>query len=282
VAEVTLRAVLNDTPLTQALKNGAVSSPRIAFEWVKVAPITKAFRPMGNDLAHDVAEMAVGTYLLARAKGRAITALPIVLAKGAVLGGIVARADSSLKDASDLSGKTLGVRAFTQTTGVWARGALAEGAGVDLKSIQWVVYEGAHIDGYEEPSNVRRAAEGKNMQDMLLAGEIDAAVGLDVKGDDRFRSLIADPAAAEAAWIAKIGTQPWNHVVTLRQELVQQHPWLAAELTRLLDESRQSAPAKLPFGLAEVRPGFDQIARYTTEQGIIPRQPSAAESFEAV
>src|SRR5690349_4843186 len=80
----------------------------------------------------------------------------------------------------DLNGKRVGVRAYTQTTGVWVRGFLAEDYGVDLKSVTWVTFEDPHLAEYREPPNVTRAQGGKPLNQMLLDGEIDAAILGDV------------------------------------------------------------------------------------------------------
>ncbi len=101
---------------------------------------------------------------------------------------------------ASLSGKRVGVRAYTQTTGAWVRGFLAEDYGVDLESVTWVTFEDAHLAEYRDPANVERAAAGKQLKQMLLDGEIDAAILGDVAEEGPLKHLIPDHAAAGQRW----------------------------------------------------------------------------------
>jgi 4,5-dihydroxyphthalate decarboxylase len=99
-----------------------------------------------------------------------------------------------------LNGRRVGVRAYTQTTGAWVRGFLAEDYGIDLESITWVTFEDAHLAEYREPANVERAAAGKRLKQMLLDEEIDAAILGDVAEEGPLKHLIPDHAAAVNLW----------------------------------------------------------------------------------
>src|SRR6266849_618470 len=107
---------------TKALKDGSVSAPGISFDFVEVSPITRAFRGMAANQAYDVSEMALATYMLARIYNKPIVGLPIVLVRSSLLPGLVTATDSPVTDPKDLAGKTLGIRSYTQTSGVWVRG----------------------------------------------------------------------------------------------------------------------------------------------------------------
>jgi len=143
---------------TRALKDGSVTSPTISFDFIEVSPITRAFRHMAAGQAYDVAEMALATYMLARSFDKPIVGLPIVLVRSTLLPGLVTAESSPIKGPRDLVGKTLGIRSYTQTSGVWVRGILQEAFGLDLRSLNWVTFEGAHLDEYTDPPNVSRAA----------------------------------------------------------------------------------------------------------------------------
>ena len=82
------------------------------------------------------------------------------------------------------------MRAYTQTTGTWVRGILQHQFDLDLSTLRWVTFEPAHVDGYDDPANCSRAAAGKTLLEMALAGEVDAAIGLEPHPD-------AAPAAPE-------------------------------------------------------------------------------------
>src|SRR5207248_10931390 len=163
---------------TKALKDGSVSAPGLSFDFVEVSPITRAFRQMAVDQAYDVSEMALVTYMLARVYDKPIVGLPIVLVRSSLLPGLVTAADSSVTDPRELAGKTLGIRSYTQTSGVWVRGILQDGFGVDLSSLKWLTFEGSHLDEYADPPGASRAAADANMADMVRSGELAAAIGV--------------------------------------------------------------------------------------------------------
>jgi 4,5-dihydroxyphthalate decarboxylase len=263
---------------TKALKDGSVSSPGISFDFVEVSPITRAFRGMAAEQAYDISEMALVTYMLARLYNKPIVGLPIVLVRSNLLPGLVTADSSPITDPKDLNGKTLGIRSYTQTSGVWVRGILQDGFGLDLGSLKWVTFEGAHLDEYRDPSSVSRAAADKNMADMVKSGELAAAIG--VPAGDGLRSLVPNAAQAEADWAAKSGVRTVNHILTVKQELVDTNPRLPQELTDLFQRARGSNGASVPpIGVEPNRKAFETLARYAHEQAVTPRQMSLEELF---
>jgi 4,5-dihydroxyphthalate decarboxylase len=265
---------------TKGLKDGSVSAPGISFDFVEVSPITRAFRGMAADLAYDVSEMALVTYMLARVYDKPIVGLPIVLVRSSLLPGLVTAESSTITDPRDLNGQTLGIRSYTQTSGVWVRGILQDGFGVDLDSLKWVTFEGAHLDEYTDPPNASRAAAGKNMADMVKSGELVAAIG--VPAGDGLRSLVPDAAKAEAEWAQKSGIRTVNHILTVKKALVDANPDLPAELTELFQRARGANGASVPpIGVEPNRPAFEALARYAHEQKVTPRLMTLDELFPA-
>jgi 4,5-dihydroxyphthalate decarboxylase len=263
---------------TRSLKDGTVSAPGISFDFIEVSPITRAFRNMAADQAYDVAEMALATYMLARVYNKPIVGLPIVLVRSSLLPGLVTAEDSAITDPRDLAGKTLGIRSYTQTSGVWVRGIMQDGFGLDLDSLKWVTFEGAHLDEYTDPANVTRAPSDKNMLDMVKSGEIAAAIGL--PAGSGVRSLVPDAAKAEADWAQKSGVRTVNHIVVVRQDLVDQQPALKQQLTELFERARGGNGASVPpIGVEPNRKAFETLARYAFEQGVTPRQFTMGELF---
>jgi len=175
------------------------------------------------------------------------------------------------------------------TTGAWVRGFLAEDYGVDLRSITWVTFEEAHVAEYQDPANVQRAAAGKTLKQMLLDGEIDAAVLGDAAEEGPIRHLIPNHAAEGERWARAHGGVPINHMAVIRQSIAQSRPDVVREVYRVLGESR--AAAALPsgaddpvrFGVSATRQSLEQMIAYAFEQGLISRRPTADELFaEAV
>ena len=263
---------------TKALKDGSVSSPGISFDFVEVSPITRAFRNMATEQAYDVSEMALATYMLAKVYDKPIVGLPIVLVRSNLLPGLVTAESSPITDPKDLNGKTLGIRSYTQTSGVWVRGILQDGFGVDLGSLKWVTFEGAHLDEYSDPANSTRAAADKNMADMVKSGELAAAIGLPLA--EGLRTLLPNAAQAEAEWAAKSGVRTVNHILTVKKDLVDKNPRLPQELTDLFQRARGSNGASVPpIGVEPNRKAFETLARYAHEQGVTPRQMTMEELF---
>ena len=263
---------------TKALIDGTVNSPGMSFEFEEVSPITRAFRPMATQQAYDLSEMALATYMLARVYDKPIVGLPIVLVRSSLLPGLVTASGSSITDPRELNGKTLGVRSYSQTSGVWVRGILQEAFGVDLKSLKWVTFEGAHLDEYSDPPNVTRAPGGANIADMVKDGSVAAAIGVPLA--DGLRTLVSDAAAAEAAWASRAGVRTVNHILTVKRSLVDADPGLPTKLTDLFARARGGDGAAVPpIGVEPNRAAFQLMARFCHEQGITPRQLSIEEMF---
>jgi 4,5-dihydroxyphthalate decarboxylase len=276
---LTLHAALGKSPLVRALKDGAVRSDRVAFDFVDVDPITRAFRRMTRGMEFDLTEIALTTHAQARAYGKPITALPVVLLDGLHHGALVCRRDSPLRGPQDLPGKRIGVRAWSQTTGVWVRGVLQHEYGVAPDSMTWVTEEDAHVQEFTDPPFVQRIAPGQDLRAMLLAGEIDAAVALAGLDPAQVRPVIADADAAAAAWSRRTGVHPINHVVVVKDTLLAEHPWLADELMRLFDAARAQAGGGAAYGLDANRPAIELLMRYAAEQRLIPRAYAVEELF---
>src|SRR4029077_1078060 len=165
-----LRTALGQSPLVRALKDGSVASDRISFDFVDVDPITRAFRRMTRALEFDLCEIALTTHAQAHAYGKPIIALPVVLLRGLHHGALICRRDSPLHGPADLVGKRIGVRAWSQTTGVWVRGILHDDYGIAHNSLTWVTEEDAHAQEFSDPPFVERIAEGQDLRAMLLSG----------------------------------------------------------------------------------------------------------------
>ena len=118
---------------------------------------------------------------------------------------------------SDLNGKKFGVRSYTQTTGIWVRGILAESYGVDWSKVEITTMEDPHVAQYKDPSFVKRAPETKQLPQMLIDGELDAALIGDKFPDPRFKTLVPDAEAANKKWAETHGGVPINHMVIVRE-----------------------------------------------------------------
>ena len=288
---------------TKGLKDGTVSPPGVKLDHVEVSPIVAAFRRMVRTLEFDVCEMAITTYLTAKAHGKAFTALPVFVMRQFHHSPIVYNVKSGVKSPKDLEGKKVGVRAYTVTTGVWARGILASEYGVDLDKVTWVVVDEEHVQEYRKPANVEERP-GANLGEMLVKGELAAAIGAGAVDSPDVKPLIPSPRDAEAAWYRKTEIYPVNHTVVVKDSLLQSDPTLAPRLFGAFKDAKAlflkqiesgatlTADAQaiaqrrsvvgndpLPYGLARNHKALEAIIRFAREQKILPRAVSPEDMF---
>src|SRR5271163_4662342 len=284
----TLNACFGTYPHTRPLKNGDIKSDRVAFRFTEVEPINKAFLQMVRQEKFDVSEMAIATYLQAKAYGKPMTLIPATMMGRFQHGTMFYNAERGTVTPESLPGRRIGVRAFSQTTGVWLRGILWKDYGLDLAKVKWVTFEDAHVTEYRDPPGVERAAEGKDMMKMLLDGELDAAIfGGNIPNDPRLKSVIPDPETAGKEWYKKHGVVPVNHMVVVKTSLAKSDPGAVREVFRMLQESKKAAGLpkpgavdNIPFGFAAVKPALDLISSYALEMKIIPRRYTVEELFD--
>jgi 4,5-dihydroxyphthalate decarboxylase len=242
-----------------------------------VKPLHKAFKPMVREHAYDASEMALVTYFQAKAHNKGLQLLPAAMLARFQHGAMLCNAERNKLGPADLPGKRIGVRSWSQTTGVWIRGILQNDYGIDLSGVQWVTFEDGHVAEANDPPGLIRADADKDITRMLLAGELDAAIyGAALPSDPRLQSVIADPDAAARQWYAKHHLVPVNHMVVVTEELARANPQAVAELYRLLEAGKQAAgsPGPIdtsPFGKDGNRPCLELLIAYAAQQGLISR-----------
>jgi 4,5-dihydroxyphthalate decarboxylase len=306
MAETKLKTAIQTLGHTSALKDGGVKPQTFDFEFEEVPKIIQAFRRMVRGHEFDISEMAITTYLCARAHGKRFTALPIFLVRAFHHGAIVCNTKLGIRNPKDLEGRKVGVnRGYTVTTGVWARSILQHELGVDLGRITWMLSGDEHVAEYQAPPNVKPIEKGKNMEEMLISGEIAAAIGVEVDHPD-VKPLI--PNAKEAGFDAlrRRGHYPINHTLVVRDELLEANPDLAVDIFQAFAQAKRlyverlknnqiAEPSKndqtykrvmeitgadpLPYGIEPNRKMIEAVIRYAGEQGILDRPFTVEELF---
>src|SRR5262245_32310494 len=283
-----VRMLLGDYPVTQALKRGELKSS-LALEFADVKTVSTAFKRVVRDLEFDCSELAIVTFLMARAHGKPLVLLPAVVMARFQHPHIVYNMERGPLAPGDLAGRRVGTRSYTVTTSTWLRGILADDYGVDLGRVKWVTFEDAHVAEFRDPPSVERAPEGKELTAMLLAGEIDAAILPSVPTDPRLKPLIPDPAAAAEAWRKKYNAIQVNHMVVVKESLSKSHPDAVREIYRLLEQSKKAAklpkPGELdvnPFGVEANRRNLEVVIETVYGQRMIPKRLSHDELFDDV
>ena len=265
MADLTLKTVTRTQGNNEALKDGTVRPKTFNFAFEEVDPLIAAFRRMVRGNKFDICEMAITTYICAKAHGKPMTAIPIFIVRAFHHGAILVNTKAGIRTPKDLEGKKVGVnRGYTVTTGVWARSILQQEHGVDLGKITWVLSGDEHVAEYKAPSNVVPMEKGKNMADMLVSGEIVAAIGVEIDHPD-VKPLIPNALDAGLAALRKTGHYPINHLVVIKDELIAKHPDLAADVFNAFAESKRIYLERLKSGKIEKLTGVDKVHQKVME-----------------
>jgi 4,5-dihydroxyphthalate decarboxylase len=304
-----MKTVFRPDGHTVGLKDGTVRPRRFELEYVDVPVLVQAFRRMVRELEFDICEMAITTYICAKAHGKRFTAVPVFPARVFHHGAILYNTKAGIQVPKDLEGKRVGVhRGYTVTTGVWIRGILQHQYGVDLNSITWVLSGDEHVAEYRPPANVVPVEQGRKLEDMVVSGELPAAVNIELEHPD-VKPLIADPVEAGFEALRKTGHYPINHTVVVRDELLEADPELATDIfdafamakrpyLERLKNNQIVEPTKtdqrykrvmemtgsdpLPYGIEPNRRMIEAVIQFAGEQGIITRPFRVDELFAEI
>jgi 4,5-dihydroxyphthalate decarboxylase len=268
-----MKLVVGRDDLAQAAVT-AVRESGTEAERVVVQPVHSASDGFVNQASVEICELAVVTLLQAVALGRPVLLLPITTLGRFQHQTLVTRGELTL---DDIEGRTVGVRSWSQTTGVWMRGFLAEQYGVDLQKVDWVVYEESHVDGYRDPAWIRRAPEGHKLPADFLDGQVEFGImGNELPDAEGIRTVIPDPAATAEAWSRETGFAPINHVIGVTESVAREY---SAAVLAAYDGLRVAAEAAakpgpvefLPVGFAALRGPVTRAAAYALDQEVLPR-----------
>ncbi|WP_439404630.1 hypothetical protein ACNJX9_24715 [Bradyrhizobium sp. DASA03076] len=277
-----LRAVLGNHPHVKAVKSGELRADLFELDFIEYTPTNTAFKPMVREQAFDVCEMAIVTYLMAKAHGKPLVLLPATMLGRFQHAYALYNPARGTLGPDDLEGKRVGIRSFTTTTGAWIRGILANDYGVNLDKIKWVTFEDPHVAEYVDTTE--RAPKDKKVLQMLLDGEVDAVLG-ETTDNPQLKSLFPDPATEAAKWYARRGVVPVNHLVVVTESLAKTRPEIVAAVYDLLKRNKEqmgaATPDLLPFGIEANRKPLELIVDYAFQQALIPRRYAVEELFDA-
>jgi 4,5-dihydroxyphthalate decarboxylase len=253
----------------------------------------------------DVGEFNVTEYLRAREHGHPLTALPIYPHRRFRHGYYFINAAAGIRDPSDLIGQRGGIVGRTPAAGVWMRGILQDHHGVPLDAVDWRENALDPMDGSDFEPDLKTVTE-----EALLAGEVDVLLTPRIppsfeRRDPRIARLFPDHVDRSTAYYRKTGIFPIMHVITIREEILERHPWVAESLYLAFDDAKRlgyshvSNPRLVPlaffeaaweeqrellgadpweYGLSDAnRRNLETIIRYTREQGRITQEPAVSE-----
>ncbi len=284
----TLRTNLAEYAVTKAMRDGRVKSDLVNLDFCGPTPAHNGFKAMVRENAFDAGELAIVTFLQAKAYGKPYVLLPTPISGRFQHHCAGFNLDFGQLDPKDIEGKKVGVRTYTQTTALWIRGILRHEYGVDLDKVTWMTLNDGHLAEYSDPVNCQRLPKGASIPQMMLDGELAAALlGEDMPKDPRVRTLVPDAQAAAKDWFARENVVPINHMFVVHQDISKQHPEIVRELYRMIVESRAltegGVPAIFPpIGLEQNRKGIQLAIDWALDQKIIPRRLSVDELFDDV
>ena len=301
-----------DYDRTRALLEGRVGVAGWRID-AKAQPPEETFPHAVADAPFDVSELSLSSYLMQVSRGEgAYIAIPAFVSRAFHHGAIYVRTKRGIETPKDLEGRLVGVPEYQMTMALWVRGILGDEYGVDFRKIRYRT-GGANKPGRKErlalelpeDMDVAPIPEGSTLNELLLAGELDAVIAPTppdgfTAGDKAVRRLFTDPAAEEWAYYARTGLFPIMHVIGVRRTLADEHPGLAADLFRAFVEARNLAMREhdltarssanrmmlpwfadqweatkdlmgqdfWPYGVAENRAELEAICRYSHEQNL--------------
>jgi 4,5-dihydroxyphthalate decarboxylase len=277
---------LADYPVTLGMKDGRVASPLVSLDFCGPKTAHDGFKDMLRKNIYDAGELAIVSYLQARAFNKPYVILPTPISGRFQHHCIGFNIEHGELKPKDIEGRKVGVRTYAQTTGLWVRGILQHEYGVDLNKVNWLTLGDGHLAEYQDPPNCTRLPAGSKIDQMMLDGEIAAAIlGVDMPKDPRVRTLVPGANAAAQAWYKRESVIPINHMFAVHQDISQKRPDVVRELFRMIVESRALAPPAItaalpPLGLEANRKGLEMAIDWSYEQKIIPRRMKVDELFD--
>jgi len=269
-----VRVVLNGAAFTAPLRAKSELAGR-PVEFPTVRPIHRAFREMIRNGAYDVSEMAIGAFLQARDVGQDLFLLPIAMSGDFHHRSLYSM--GAVASPGDLAGKRVGVRSYSQTSGLWVRGWLDEEEGVRASDVTWVVTEGSHVEDYRDPANVEAA--DAPVRELLARGDVDAAI-LGLSDDvDGLVPLLSNPVERSLEWYERHGCVPLNHLLVTTRRMMDENGEMLQEIYRSLTDGIESGladpprdaelPSAVTYGRDEVLPALRIAAHYARDQALV-------------
>ena len=267
-----------------------------------------------------VSELSLAKYSSLRASGdESVIAIPVFPSRAFRHSAIFVRDDGPIDEPPSLVGRRIGIPEWTQTATVYARALLAESYGVELTSVEWVqagTNEPGRIEGVPVrlPDGVEvTPVRDRSLNELLVAGEIDAVIAAHppaefLNGSGRIVRLFSDYRAVEAQYFRDTGIFPIMHVVVLRADVHEAHPWVAMNLVTAFEEAKRRSVQRVldanvprfpvpwgaaqaeaaqvlfgrdfwPYGIEDNRTTLSHFLRYAYEQGVCARRLEPEDLF---
>lgn len=315
-----LTVACGDYDRTKALQDGTVQPEGIHLRYLSLLP-AEIFGRMTRSLEFDVAEMSLSDHIAMVSRGSSpLVAIPVFTSRFFRHSCIFINADSGIEKPQDLKGKKIGVPGFAITAAVWIRGILSDEWDVRTQDIAWLVggldevgrTERVHLNLPPE-IKISLIPEHKTLNDMLETGEIAGLISARtpsciIKGSPKVRRLFPNYKEAEIDYYKRTKIFPIMHVLVIRKDLYERHPWVARSLYTAFCRSKDRAvqsmhisntlactlpwlPAEVellqslfgsdwwPYGIEPNSHVLETLLRYMGEQGLLERPVALEELF---
>jgi 4,5-dihydroxyphthalate decarboxylase len=305
---VPLTLAVSDYDHVRDLADGRVPVDGVDLT-VLTLPVEEIFFRFTKFREWEVSELSLGKYVALRSRGDdSVRGIPVFPSRVFRHSAFFVRPDGPVDDPAALRGGRIGIPEWTVTATIYGRGILEHEYGLGLRDVTWV-QGGTNEPGRAEtlelelPEGVRveRVAD-RSLNDLLLAGELDAILAPHPpvgSADGRLVRLFSDARAAEQAAFARTGVWPIMHLVVLRADVDDAHPWLAGSLTKAFSEARDRSVARVhdanasrfpvmwrpagddgwPYGIEPNRTTLEAFLRFAHEQGVCAREMEPEELF---
>jgi 4,5-dihydroxyphthalate decarboxylase len=251
MSKLRLAVACGDYDIVRPLREGLVEAEGLDLIFLsEMGPRERHWR-MGRNHEFDVCEENVGAYYMIRDQGAPLSAIPVFLHRRFRHGFVFVNTGAGIKEPKDLNGKVVGGTNFQPASNIWMRGILEESYGLDHRSITWLVDRSEDIAFAPPPGlRIEMKKSGKHLSDMLADGEIPAMISPTlprpyVQGDKRIARLFPNYKDVEIAYFKQTGIFPIMHVTTVKQEVVDKYPWVAINLVKAFEKSKQMAYRRL-------------------------------------
>lgn len=320
MGNVQLSLALSGYDHTRDLVEGRVATPGIDLIAIQIS-IEEIFYRVAKFRDFDVAEFSFAKYVAMKDQGVGdITAIPVFPSRAFRQSSIYIRADSPLRSPEELRGKRVGIPEWAQTASVWTRSWLHHRVGVRIEEIEWV-QAGVSSPGRQEKVPLRipvgvnySSAPDRDLTGMLLDGTLDAVLSAHPpqpfkRGTGEIVQLFRHGSREEeTAYYQATGLYPLMHVVTIKRDVLDAHPWVAGNLFVAFDRSKQNSLERLadlnasrypvpwlsdhlkevqqlfggdpfPYGVEPNRATIEKFLQFACEQGVATRQLEVDDLF---
>jgi 4,5-dihydroxyphthalate decarboxylase len=307
VAPLNLSLACGPYDRVRPLADGSVRIEGVDLNFLPIWPPHEIFWRMLRNAEFDSSELSLCNYMMCLDQGDdRFVGIPVFPSRIFRHSYVWVNVDAGIDQPKDLVGKRIGCPEYAMTALLYVRGLLKHDYGVLPEQLTWVraIPERVQLT-LADDIHVEEVAAGKNIEDMLEQGEIDAYASPSppagfLSGSPRIRRLFPDPASLEADYYRRTGIFPIMHLIAIRRDVYERNRWLARSLTKAFQNAKDHAYEQMaghlssmvslpwatldlerarqvfngdpyPYGVKENRASLEAAALFSYEQGLTKR-----------